>query len=174
MISTVYAITLVGIGLVIAVFYFVIANSKEADPDYPSITKKWYGVRSKWFLFLLVLGITISVLSTNPFPISDQKKEYSSGDYQNVTVDSHQWYWVMTPSTVKAGQPVEFQVSSADVNHGFGIYDEKLTLVAQTQAMPGYTNKLIHTFDKPGKYKILCLEYCGLAHHAMISELTVE
>ncbi|PXV76312.1 hypothetical protein [Nitrosomonas eutropha] len=80
----------------------------------------------------------------------------------------------MTPATVKSGQPVEFQVSAADVNHGFGIYDENLVLIAQTQAMPGYTNKLIHTFDKPGKFKILCLEYCGLAHHVMITELTVE
>lgn len=174
MISTVYAITLVCIGLVIAVFYYVFVNSKEADPDYQSIIKKWYGVRSKWFLFLLVLGLTVSVLTTTPFPTPDQKKEYSGDDYQNVTVDAHQWYWIMTPSTVKAGQPVEFKVSAADVNHGFGIYDEHMELVAQTQAMPGYTNKLIHTFDKPGKFKILCLEYCGLAHHAMITELTVE
>lgn len=173
MISTVYAITLVGIGLVIAVFYFVIANSKEADPDYPSITKNGTVYAANGFFFCLYQELPSLCFQRIHFqhPI---RKEYSGGDYQNVTVDSHQWYWIMTPSTVKAGQPVEFQVSSADVNHGFGIYDEKLTLVAQTQAMPGYTNKLIHTFDKPGKYKILCLEYCGLAHHAMISELTVE
>lgn len=174
MVSTVYAITLTCIGLIIAVFYFVIVNSKEAEADYQSVTKKWYGFRSKWFLFLITLGITITFLSLNPFPLPDQKKEYSSNEYQVVTVDGHQWYWNIAPVTIKAGQPVEFQVSAADVNHGFGIYDENLKLVAQTQAMPGYTNKLIHTFDKPGKFKILCLEYCGLAHHAMISELTVE
>jgi len=45
--------------------------------------------------------------------------------------------------------------------------------VAQTQAMPGYTNVLRHTFKDPGNYKILCLEYCGLVHHGMMSELTV-
>ncbi|PXV76313.1 hypothetical protein C8R14_13315 [Nitrosomonas eutropha] len=55
MISTVYAITLVGIGLVMAVFYFVIINSKKTEADYQSITKKWYDVRSKWFIFLLIL-----------------------------------------------------------------------------------------------------------------------
>jgi len=75
---------------------------------------------------------------------------------------------------VEVGKPVVFKVTGADVNHGFGIYNEDLRLLGQTQAMPGYTNKLVYTFNKPGKYRILCLEYCGLAHHAMITELNVK
>ena len=39
--------------------------------------------------------------------------------------------------------------------------------------MPGVTNRLVHTFTQPGKYRILCLEYCGLAHHGMILEFDV-
>jgi cytochrome c oxidase subunit 2 len=69
---------------------------------------------------------------------------------------------------------VVFRVTGADVNHGFGVYNENLELVTQVQAMPGYTNKLVYTFDQPGKYRILCLEYCGLAHHAMMGELNVK
>ncbi len=174
MVSTVYAITLVCMALIAAVFYFVIVNSKKAETDYSSITKKWYGVRGKWFLFLITLGIIITFASLSPFPLPDQKKEYAGNDYQTVTVGAYQWYWTMAPDTVEAGKPVAFFVTGEDVNHGFGIYDENLKLVAQTQAMPGYTNKLVHTFDKPGKFKILCLEYCGLAHHAMVTELTVK
>jgi cytochrome c oxidase subunit 2 len=45
--------------------------------------------------------------------------------------------------------------------------------VTQTQAMPGYVNKLYHTFTKPGKYQILCMEYCGAAHHFMVTEFEV-
>ncbi len=174
MVSTVYAITLAGIGLIIAVFYFVIANSGKTEADYSSIAEKWYGIRGKWFIFLLTLGIIITFASVNPFPLTDQKKEYPDTDYQTVEVGAYQWYWTMVPSTVQAERPVIFRVTGEDVNHGFGIYDENLKLVAQVQAMPGYTNKLEHTFDKPGKYKILCLEYCGLAHHVMVTELTVE
>ena len=74
---------------------------------------------------------------------------------------------------MSVGEPVEFRVTSADVNHGFGIYDESLRLLAQTQAMPGYTNRLRFTFQKPGKYRILCLEYCGLGHHEMPAEISV-
>lgn len=174
MISTVYAISLAGMAFIAAVFIFVIKNSKEVEADYPSVIQKWYGVRGKWFIFLAILGITVTLLSTSPYPIADQEKTYEDNEHQVVKVGAHQWYWTMVPNTVESGKPVAFYVTGEDVNHGFGVYDDNLTLVAQTQAMPGYTNKLIHTFDKPGKYKILCLEYCGLAHHAMITELTVN
>jgi heme/copper-type cytochrome/quinol oxidase subunit 2 len=50
--------------------------------------------------------------------------------------------------------PVEFQVTSADVNHGFGIYDRSGRLLAQTQAMPGITNRLVYTFS--GAAPICC------------------
>lgn len=62
---------------------------------------------------------------------------------------------------------VEFRVRSFDVNHGFGIYGPGNRLIAQTQAMPGYVNRLIVRFPIEGSYSILCLEYCGLAHHGM-------
>jgi cytochrome c oxidase subunit 2 len=46
-------------------------------------------------------------------------------------------------------------------------------MVAQTQAMPGYVNKLQVRFTKPGDYEVLCLEYCGVAHHGMRAVIKV-
>ena len=74
---------------------------------------------------------------------------------------------------VPAGSTVEFRVTSLDVNHNFAIYDEAGILMAQVQAMPGYVNQLRLKFDQPGRYSVLCLEYCGLAHHVMSSAFTV-
>lgn len=171
--STVWFITLASVGLLAAVFYYVISNSKTPE-DYPPVQQKWYSVRGKWFAFLVVVALVSLFATLVPFPIAPQAKTYSSDDYQVVDVSGHQWYWTLSTDTVEAGKPVAFHVVGADVNHGLGIYDEDLKLLGQVQAMPGYTNKLIYTFDKPGKYRILCLEYCGLAHHAMIAELNVE
>jgi cytochrome c oxidase subunit 2 len=101
---------------------------------------------------------------------------YSAGDTPAAVViqaSGHQWAWEMTPATVQAGQPVEIHVTGADVNHGFGVYDTNHRLVTQTQAMPGYTNVIRHTFSTPGTYRILCLEYCGLGHHTMVAQLVV-
>ncbi len=68
---------------------------------------------------------------------------------------------------VPVGKWIEFRVTSRDVNHNFAVYDPDGRLLGQTQAMPGYVNRLFMRFEKPGTYKGLCLEYCGLAHHAM-------
>jgi cytochrome c oxidase subunit 2 len=92
---------------------------------------------------------------------------------ESVRVTGRMWHWEIDKTRVAAGSPVDFQVTSADVNHGFGIYDPDMRLVGQTQAMPGYVNTLRLTFRRPGTYRVLCLEYCGVAHHAMASELTV-
>jgi cytochrome c oxidase subunit 2 len=46
-------------------------------------------------------------------------------------------------------------------------------LLLQVQAMPGYVNQVQYTFDTPGTYHVICLEYCGVAHHAMAADFTV-
>jgi cytochrome c oxidase subunit 2 len=68
---------------------------------------------------------------------------------------------------VHAGSLVEFRVRTLDVNHGFSIYTPDGHLLAQTQAMPGYVNRIRVRFDKPGTYPVRCLEFCGMSHHAM-------
>jgi cytochrome c oxidase subunit 2 len=77
---------------------------------------------------------------------------------------------------VPAGALVEFRVTTLDVNHGFSIYAPDGRLMAQTQAMPGYVNRLRVEFDRPGTYRVLCLEFCGMAHHVMngVIEVTPE
>jgi cytochrome c oxidase subunit 2 len=77
------------------------------------------------------------------------------------------------PAIVPAGREIEFVLRSDDVNHGFGIYDPDGAFVAQAQVVPGKTQRLVRTFDRPGHYEILCLEFCGYGHAAMRGEFTV-
>jgi cytochrome c oxidase subunit II len=81
--------------------------------------------------------------------------------------------WTLSRSEFPTGVPVEFDVTAGDVNHGFGLYDPQGHLIAQTQAMPGYTNRLIFTLEEPGIYVIRCLELCGAPHFLMDSQITV-
>jgi heme/copper-type cytochrome/quinol oxidase subunit 2 len=69
---------------------------------------------------------------------------------------------------------VEFRVTSLDVNHGFGVYGPERQLLAQTQAMPGYVNRLRVRLAQGGFYKVFCLEYCAAGHHAMQSGFNVK
>jgi len=137
--------------------------------DYAPVQGKAYRIRGIGFWLLVLVGLPISVwlLRENPYMTS-------AAAPQIVNATGAQWYWDLDRDEVAAREPVEFRVTSTDVNHGFGLYDEGGTLVAQVQAMPGYINRLTHTFDKPGIYRVLCLEYCGLVHHEMVAELTVS
>ena len=168
--NEVWSITLAGIGLVALAFIVVIARSGQAA-DPRAVQKKAYTIRRWWFAALLLLGGGVAWASLLPYPIADQHA--STQGAQIVEAVGQQWSWKLSRERVDAGVPVEFRVTSSDVNHGFAIYGPDDRIVTQTQAMPGFTNQLVHTFAEPGRYRVLCLEYCGLAHHGMQAEFNV-
>lgn len=163
-------ITLIGVGLVALVFLYVIAQSGKSA-DAAQVQKGSYVIRRWWFFALLALGIGVTYATLKPFPIPDQHLQSKTA--QIVSVVGHQWSWDLSRRQIEAGVPVEFRVTSTDVNHGFAIYSPAGHIVTQTQAMPGYTNRLVHTFTELGKYRVLCLEYCGLVHHMMATDFDV-
>ena len=59
------------------------------------------------------------------------------------------------------------------MNHSFAVYTAAGELLFQVQVMPGQTQNYVYTFKKPGAYRVLCLEYCGVDHAAMQAELRV-
>lgn len=171
--NTIWVIALAGMGLVALGFIYVIRQAgKPADDDATRKTAHTSNVLRRWLfgaLLITFLGGTYATL--NHFPIAPQHTPL--GIHQVVNVAGQQWSWNIDPSTVRAGSPVEFRVTSKDVNHGFAIYAPDGRITTQAQAMPGFTNKIVHTFTQPGTYKVMCLEYCGIGHAPMTAELTV-
>lgn len=158
------------IAVLTAVFVYVyFASNKQRE--FKPVKEKLYGYRPKLFTFLILMGFGVAVGTLFEFPVA--KQTGTKPVAQSIKVTGYQWYWVLDKTEVYAGEPVEFMIDSADVNHGFGIYDEDLVMHTQGQAMPQYTNRLVHTFKKTGTYKLLCLEFCGIAHHNMVATLTV-
>jgi cytochrome c oxidase subunit II len=164
-------LTLAGIAGVALVFLYVIHGATR-QADTVRVQARARAIRKWFFLVLLVLGAGVTAATLAPFPIPDQQAP--SGTRLVVDVVGHQWGWRLPPGPIEAGVPIEFRVTSADVNHGFGIYDSSGRLLAQTQAMPGVTNRLVYTFVRPGRYRVLCLEYCGLVHYGMSAEILVS
>ena len=169
--DTVWWISLILIALMAAVFAWVAAGAGQTT-DAEAVQRRAYRLRTGWFwLLIAVVGIaTATTLTALPYP--DRVSQPASRVLVRAT--GAQWAWTIEGPDIVIGKPVEFQVTSTDVNHGFGIYNPDLEMVAQTQAMPGYFNRLRYTFTTPGIYRILCLEYCGLAHHEMTGDLVVK
>lgn len=165
-----WIVSLAGMAAVLAVFLIVAKGASETGTvsETGSPVARF---RSPLFWVLTLAIVVIMALTLGGLPYAAPQGQ--SAAPLTVTATGEQWRWTLSHGGAEAGQPVIFAVSSSDVNHGLGIYDESLTLVAQVQAMPGYVNHLHHTFTEPGTYRFLCLEYCGLGHHDMPAEFVI-
>jgi cytochrome c oxidase subunit 2 len=68
------------------------------------------------------------------------------------------------PLVVPTGEPIRFDLVSADVIHAFWIpeVDYKHDLI------PGSTQVTTLSFGRPGTFQGQCAEFCGLRHADMI------
>jgi cytochrome c oxidase subunit 2 len=150
--------------------FVVIAHQAGTEVGEQRVHDIGYWLRNRWLAVLVVLGVLVVGISLFDLP-------YASGSAAGrtiVKVTGGQFYWILQPRQVVAGTPVRFDVTSVDVNHGFGLYDPHGHLVGSVQAMPGYHNRLDLTLSDAGDYRIRCLEFCGLSHSTMEATFTVS
>lgn len=158
--------------VVLLVAAFVkIGRSARHEVEFEQVKKVGYKIRTFWLAWLASLLLFALVISIFFLPYSGARG--GSGKAQPVAVKGGQFYWIVSPKTVNAGH-VRLEVTSADVNHGLGIYSPKGEMIGSVQAMPGYTNKLDLQLTEPGDYLFGCLEFCGVGHHKMHATLTVK
>lgn len=158
--------------LIALAFSFVYGESRR-QKDYAPIQQKGYKIRKYYFIGLLAVMGFASAVSLSRLPYH-KPHVLAAEDMKVVDVKGYQFAWDLSEENFYVGEPVQFRVTSKDVTHGFGLYDENMHLISQTQAMPGYTNDVYITFKKPGTYKILCLEYCSTGHHLMMKDIVVK
>lgn len=89
--------------------------------------------------------------------------------YQVFAVAS-MWQFQPAEIYIPVGSEVDFFLSSKDVVHGFNIADKNVNMMA----VYGNINKTTVKFDKPGVYKIICHEYCGVGHQNMQAQVIVN
>lgn len=165
-------IAVVIITSVIMKVFWKIATAKEPLSDYKKIAEKGYAIRRRYFWGLLAVSLIFFGTGIYMFPYPQIREAMAMSNPYVVKVTAAQFAFDLSETRFPVGT-VRFDVTSTDVNHGFGIYDKDGMLVAQTQAMPDYVNRLYVNFTKPGKYQVWCLEYCGVVHHNMMTEFEV-
>jgi len=182
--STVLVSFLALAGVIIAVFAWVALSTRSpAEVD----VKKAYGVRKMFFVTATVVLVTLLVATLPRAPyagagvrpdrvvhVAARQFEFVFSDEPILRVADLGRVPTLARPELAVGELVEFRVTALDVNHGFGLYGPHRQLVAQTQAMPGYVNRLRVRLAEPGQYKVFCLEYCAAGHHLMQSGITVK
>ncbi len=97
-------------------------------------------------------------------------------DAMDVYVQGKKWMWKFAypggPNgvdvlRVPAGRPVRLLITSRDVIHSFFVPDFRL----KQDAVPGRYAQTWFTASQPGRHQVLCAEYCGIGHSAMLAEI---
>ncbi|MBI2958289.1 MAG: cytochrome C oxidase subunit II [Chloroflexi bacterium] len=70
---------------------------------------------------------------------------------------------------LKKGQTYRLHLSSMDFQHGFSVQPGNLNLMV----IPGYDFVATITPDKAGTFTVVCNEFCGLGHQAMVGKIIV-
>lgn len=109
------------------------------------------------------------VYSTPPFDKPGVRKG-KNGTYEAIVVAYAFGFQPAKEMVVPSDTPIRFRVASVDVVHGFQIPGKTNV---NLEVVPGHVSEVTQTFHKPGRYLILCHEYCGSQHHFMISHITV-
>lgn len=169
-------------GIATIVFTYIYVSSKKASQSDEGMSNPL----KKRFWFLLILFVILGIFASVTIPKSPYYVFADETPSKVVYVSAMQFAFILSEQAIDPKSPagpnielaanelVEFRVTSLDVNHGFAVYDKSNQLITQVQAMPGYVNRLRYKFKEPGKYDILCLEYCGMAHQIMRSSFIVK
>ncbi|MGO8873573.1 MAG: cytochrome c oxidase subunit II [Acidimicrobiales bacterium] len=148
-------------------------DQDEPPPDGPAVrgngpmTVLWLVVSTLLVIVLLVWGLAVW---------SSQQVTHPNTLQVNVT--GQQWLWTFSyPGTnvqarslvLPVNRPVEFNVTSLDVTHGFW----PVNLGSQVDANPGEITVLRTTPNRLGSFEVRCSQLCGLYHAFMYASGSV-
>ncbi len=157
---------------------------KFKDNDDPSPTQENRRLEITWTIATAVILLFVGVASYGV--LADQNVTYqpqaedASGDPVVVHAEAYQWGWEMsypeagnfstgTEIVIPKDRPVQIQVTSRDVIHGF--HAPQLGL--KQDALPEQTNTIRTVPYEEGTYQGYCSEYCGVSHSQMYFTIEV-
>ena len=158
-------------------FYYVIYRKSVVDTGPGSTPRsKLSQLEGFWLSAAFIIFVGVNLASLKFMPLIAAAHAATSGEpLQEINFTATSWAYDISNHQIEAGKPVRFSGKAMDTQHGFAVYHPDGRLLFTMLMMPGLTKPttVIHTFKDPGTYKVRCLEYCGIAHHAMQDELTV-
>jgi cytochrome c oxidase subunit 2 len=126
---------------------------------------------------LAVLGFSLHITTslTIPWVKPDLDRDSVRADRSfAIKVAGHEFQLPTERMTARVGETVRFDVSSADLTYGFGVFRPDNSMVFQMQVVPGHRNDVLWTFTEPGLYTIRSTEYSGPKGFAMVVKDALE
>jgi cytochrome c oxidase subunit 2 len=158
--------------IVFLMLFFAVRYRKARSPR-PTEIPGHTGLEVLWIALSTLLVLTMFFYGLGAFRIMRGAPK----DSMTVKVDSRQWAWSFEyPNGLKSGdlivpvgRDLRLQMSSRDVIHSFFVP----ALRIKQDTVPGMTTYTWFKAAQTGSYDILCAEYCGERHSAMLAKLIV-
>jgi cytochrome c oxidase subunit 2 len=94
----------------------------------------------------------------------------ASDNARVVPISARQWAFTPNVITLQQGVPVDLELTSADVHHGFNLPD----FAIRADVIPDQTTHVRFTPDKAGTFLFHCDYYCGAGHEGMNGQIIVQ
>ncbi|GJL83876.1 MAG: hypothetical protein DHS20C01_35100 [marine bacterium B5-7] len=159
------------------IVFFHIVNKKAFIESKPGKTRpeKYSYYRYSWIALVLVAFVVVNSASIKYMPTVVEANSASDPNVKNVDVTASSWAFQFSEREFNVGETVRFKAKSTDTVHSFALHHPDGNLLFTLMLVPGAGTEsaVVHTFTVPGEYTVRCLEYCGIAHHAMKNTFTV-
>lgn len=126
---------------------------------------------------LVVSGVSLHIITYNTIPWSplDLHRSGITADRTfQIQVADHRFHLPTRPLPIACNDKVLFNVTSADLTYGFGLFRQDDSMLFQMQVVPGHRNDLLWQFDRNGVYSIRSTEYSGPEGVHMVMPDAVE
>ncbi len=126
---------------------------------------------------LAVLGFSLHITTslTIPWVKPDLDRDSVRADRTfAIKVADHRFELPAERMVARVGETVRFEVDSADLTYGFGLFRPDNTMVFQMQVVPGHRNDVVWRFTEPGLYTVRSTEYSGPKGVGMIVKDALE
>jgi cytochrome c oxidase subunit II len=161
------------VAITAVMIYFVIRYRRSKHPEPADIRGNWK-LEVVWTLVPTLIALSMFYIGWQSYLGLRDVPE----DAVEIEVIAQMWSWIFVyPNdketenelVVPQGRAIKLNLSSEDVLHSFFLPAFRI----KTDCVPGMKTYAWFFADKVGKYHILCAEYCGVDHAAMIAELRI-
>lgn len=160
-------------GITIVMVYFVVRYRRSKHPVAADIRDN-YPLEIVWTVIPTLIALSMFYVGWSSYLGLRQVPE----DAMEVEVFAQQFSWIFVYDNdketenelvVPQGRAVKLNISSTDVLHSFYLPAFRVKVDA-VKGMPTYAWFMA---DEVGEFDILCTEYCGVDHSAMVAKLKI-
>ncbi len=160
-------------GITVVMVYFVIRYRRSKHP-VPADIRDNFLLEVVWTVIPTLIALSMFYIGWSSYVGLRDVPE----DAIEIEVIGQQFSWIYVYENdketenelvVPQGKAIKFNISSIDVLHSFYIPAYRI----KVDAVKGYPTYAWFFADEVGEYDVLCTEYCGTEHSAMVSVMKI-